>query len=209
MNRMMLYILALIVAVVMAVILKFIFAIPIWVTITIFVIVFAIRAVYNLYMTYKSKDLARLSRFLEKSSNTLNYYFFTQKSGSFEEQTKALGDVLATYSSQIVQGQYKAHQMILKKNYQQAVSHAKSIPNTAMRDETLGFVEAVLGKRSAAEQLARGKASYKHFILAIVAYRAKDMDAFNQHKTKCLNNCAGVQYFSYTYILERINEYVK
>ena len=205
----MLYILALIVACIMAVILKFVFTIPIWVTITIFVVIFVIRAIYNLYMTYKSKNLERLSRFLERSSNTLNYFFFTQKRGSFEEQEKALNDVLAAYSSPIVQGQYKAHQMLLKKNYQLAITHAKSIPNLIMRDETLGLVEAVLGKRSAAEQLAKGKPAYKHFILAIVAYRANNIQSFNQHKEQCLSSCAGAQYFSYTYFLERIAEYVK
>ena len=205
----MMYILAIVVALVMAFILQFIFNIPFALTVAILALLFTIRAVYNFYMTYKCKDLHKLEKYLDKSPNTLNYYFFTQKSGNVEQQKIALDDVLKSYSSAIVQGQYKAQQAILDKNYQQAITQAKSIPNTVMRNETLAFVEATVGKRSAAEQLAIGKPWFKHFIFAIVAYRGKDTKAFDSHKQQCLKNCAGAQYFSNYYFLERLGEYVK
>lgn len=206
---MIIYALALIVAIGMAVILQFIFNIPFAITLAVAAVILIVRAIYNIYMTYKCKDLSRLEKFLQKSPNTLNYFFFTQKNGTIDEQTAALDDVLKSYSSPIVQGQYKAYQAILTRNYQQAVVHAKAIPNTVMRNETLAFVEATCGKRSAAEQLAIGKPWFKAFIFAIIAYRAKDMTAFEKYKQQCLDNCAGAQYFSNTYFLARLHEYVK
>lgn len=205
----MIYMLAIIVGLAMAFILQFVFNIPFMTTFISFILVFAVYSGYNLYMTYKSKNLSTLARYLQKSSNTLNYFFFTQKEGSIEEQQKALKDVLLSYPSKIVQGQYKAYSSLLDKNYQQALAHAESIPNLAMRNESVAFVEAAIGKKSAAEQILLGRTAHKHFILAITAYRAKDMKAFAQHKEQCLQHCAGAQYFSNYYFFERIAEYVK
>ena len=205
----MVYTLAIIVGLGMAFILQFVFNIPFMTTFISFVLVFALYAGYNLYMTYKSKNLASLARFLEKSANTLNYFFFTQKEGSVEEQQKALQDVLLSYPSKIVQGQYKAYSAMLDKNYQQALTHAESIPNAAMRNESVALVEATIGKKSAAEQMILGRPAFKHFILAITAYRAKDMKAFENHKQQCLDKSSGAQYFSNYYFLERIAQYVK
>ena len=139
----------------------------------------------------------------------MNYFFFTQKEGTFEEQQKALNDVLLSYPSKIVQGQYKAYSAMLEKNHKQALMHAESIPSPAMRNESVALVEAVLGKKSAAEQMILGRTAYKHFILAITAYRAKDMKSFEQHKHECLARCSGAQYFTNYYFFERIAEYVK
>lgn len=203
------YILAIIVGLGMAFILQLVFNIPFLTTFISFIIVFVIYAGYNLYMTYKSKNLMSLSRYLQKSANTLNYFFFTQKEGSIEEQQKALKDVLLSYPSKIVQGQYKAYSALLEKNYQQALAHAESIPNPGMRNESVAFVEATIGKKSAAEQMMLGRPAFKHFILAITAYRGKDMKAFENHKQQCLEKCSGAQYFSNYYFFERIAEYVK
>lgn len=205
----MVYILAIIVGLAMAFILQFVFSIPFMTTFISFVLVFAIYSGYNLYMTYKSKNLSALARYLQKSANTLNFFFFTQKEGSIDEQQKALKDVLLSYPSKIVQGQYKAYSAMLDKNYQQALMHAESIPNAAMRNESVALVEATIGKKSAAEQMILGRTAFKHFILAITAYRAKDMKAFAQHKQQCLDQSSGAQYFSNYYFFERIAEYVK
>jgi len=160
-------------------------------------------------MTYKSKNLDKLEKFLLASRNPLNQYIYTHKDGDIETRLAAIDVLLARYPSPVVQGTYKADRAALKRQYTEARDAAATIPNVAMKNYSLALVEACLGRKSASSQYTLAKPWMQSMIAAIVSYRTGDQKAYLKHKEETLETCAGIQYFSNYYFFERIQEYIK
>lgn len=186
-----------------------IFKIPFWMIVVLIVAISFGRLGYTFYMTYKSKDLDKLEKFLGASRNPLNQYILTHKDGDTEKRLAAIEHLLARYSSPVVQGTYKADRAMLKRQYTEARQAAATIPNVAMKNYSLALIEAIMGKKSATSQYAIAKPWMKSMIAAILSYRTGDQHAYAKHKEEVLATSAGIQYFSNYYFLERIAEFVK
>lgn len=187
-----------------------IFKIPFWVIIIIIVVITTGRLMYTLYMTYRSKDLIKLERFLAASMrNPLNQYMLTQKDGDVNTQMAAIDTLLARYSSPVVQGTYKASRAMLVKDYNTAREAAATIPNIAMKNYSLALIEAMIGKKNHIAGYTLAKPWMKSLIDAIVSYREGDLQNYEIHKNASLSQTSGIQYFSNYYFFERIGEYVK
>lgn len=187
-----------------------IFKIPFWVIIIIIVVITTGRLMYTLYMTYRSKDLIKLERFLAASMrNPLNQYMLMQKDGDVNTQMAAIDTLLARYSSPVVQGTYKASRAMLVKDYNTAREAAATIPNIAMKNYSLALIEAMIGKKNHIAGYTLAKPWMKSLIDAIVSYREGDLQNYEIHKNASLSQTSGIQYFSNYYFFERIGEYVK
>ena len=205
----MVYFISLILFAILAGIASAIFQIPFWVIIAIIVIIALSRLGYMLYMTYRSKNLLKLERFLATSMrNPLNQYILTQKDGDVKTQMAAIDALLARYSSPVVQGTYKASRAMLVKDYKTAREAAATIPNIAMKNYSLALIEATIGKKNHSAQYTLAKPWMKSLIEAIVSYREGDLKNYELHKNVSLNQTSGIQYFSNYYFFERIQEYV-
>jgi len=202
------YIFIIILFALLAGIVSSIFQIPLWFISVLFIFIIIIRLGYILYMTYKSKDLAKLEKFLSNSKNPLHQLIYSYKDGSKEEQIKANETMIAKYNSPVVQGTYRANIAILNKDYKNAIQHASTIPNTALKNFTSAYVEALIGKKSNVAKYAIAQPWMKSLIAAIVAYRSKDMETFEREKAKTLLNSKGIQYFENYYILENLQKII-
>ena len=161
-------------------------------------------------MTYRSKNLVKLERFLASSMrNPLNQYILTQKDGDVKTQMAAIDTLLARYSSPVVQGTYKASRAMLVKDYNTAREAAATIPNMAMKNYSLALIEAMIGKKNHSAGYTLAKPWMKSLIEAIVCYREGDLQNYELHKNASLSQTSGIQYFSNYYFFERIGEYVK
>lgn len=205
----MVYFVSLILFSILAGIVSVVFQIPFWVVIAIIVVIGIGRLGYILYMTYRSKDLVKLERFLASSMrNLLNQYILTQKDGDVKTQMAAIDALLARYSSPVVQGTYKASRAMLVKDYKGAREAAATIPNIAMKNYSLALIEATIGKKSNIAEYTLAKPWMKSLIEAIVSYREGDLKNYALHKNASLEKTSGIQYFSNYYFFERIQEYV-
>lgn len=186
-----------------------IFQIPFSVVVVIIVIISFSRLGYMLYMTYRSKNLVKLERFLASSMrNPLNQYMLTQKDGDITAQMAAIDALLAKYSSPVVQGTYKAGRAMLVKDYKAARDAAAIIPNIAMKNYSLALIEAMIGKKSNIAEYPLAKPWMKSLMEAIVSYREGDLQNYELHKNASLDQTSGIQYFSNYYFFERIQEYI-
>lgn len=206
----MVYFVSLILFSILASIAAVIFQIPFWVIIVIIGVIAVGRLGYILYMTYCSKDLVKLERFLASSiRNPLNQYILTQKDGDVKTQMAAIDTLLARYSSPVVQGTYKASRAMLVKDYKTAREATSVIPNIAMKDYSLALIEATIGKKNHMAEYTLAKPWMKYLIEAIVSYREGDLKNYELHKNASLNQTSGIQYFSNYYFFKRIQEYVR
>ena len=205
----MVYFVSLFLFAVLAGIASAIFQIPFWIIVAIIVIIALSRLGYMLHMTYRSKDLVKLERFLASSMrNPLNQYMLTQKDGDITAQMAAIDALLAKYSSPVVQGTYKASRAMLVKDYKTAREAATIIPNIAMKNYSLALIEAMIGKKSNIAGYPLAKPWMKSLIEAIVSYREGDLQNYELHKNTSLDQTSGIQYFSNYYFFERIQEYI-
>ena len=205
----MVYFISLILFAIIAGIASAIFQIPFWVIIAIIGGIAIGRLGYMLYMTYRSKDLVKLERFLASSMrNPLYQYMLTQKDGDVKAQMAAIDTLLARYSSPVVQGTYKASRAMLVKDYKTAFEAAETIPNIAMKNYSLALIEAMIGKKNQTAQYTLTKPWMKSLIEAIVSYREGDLKNYELHKNASLEQTSGIQYFSNHYFFERIQEYI-
>ena len=206
----MVYFISLFLFAILAGVASVIFKIPFWGIIIIIVVITTGRLMYTLYMTYRSKDLMKLERFLAASMrNPLNQYMLTQKDGDIKTQMAAIDTLLARYSSPVVQGTYKASRAMLVKDYNTAREAAATIPNIAMKNYSLALIEAMIGKKNHIAGYTLVKPWTKSLIKAIVSYREGDLRNYELHKNASLSQTSGIQYFSNYYFFERIREYVK
>ena len=206
----MVYFVSLILFAILAGIASAIFKIPFWVIIVMIGVIAIGRLGYILSMTYRSKDLVKLERFLASSTrNPLNQYILTQKDGDVKTQMAAIDTLLARYSSLVIQGTYKASRAMLVKDYKTARDAAATIPNIAMKNYSLALIEATIGKKNNIAGYTLAKPWMKSLIEAIVSYREGDLKNYELHKNTSLNQTSGIQYFSNYYFFERIHEYVK
>lgn len=206
----MVYFISLFLFAILAGVASVIFKIPFWVIIIIIVMITTGRLMYTLYMTYRSKDLMKLERFIVASMrNPLNQYMLTQKDGDIKTQMAAIDTLLARYSSPVVQGTYKASRAMLVKDYNIAREAAATIPNIAMKNYSLALIEAMIGKKNHIAGYTLAKPWMKSLIEAIVSYREGDLQNYELHKNASLSQTSGIQYFSNYYFFERIGEYVK
>ena len=205
----MVYFVSLILFSILAGIVAGIFQIPFGVIASLIIIIAIGRLGYILYMTYRSKNLVKVERFLASSiRNPLNQYILTQKDGDVKTQMAAIDALLARYSSPVVQGTYKASRAMLIKDYKTAREAAATIPNIAMKNYSLALIEATIGKKNHSAQYTLAKPWMKSLIEAIVSYREGDLKNYELHKNVSLNQTAGIQYFSNYYFFERIQQYV-
>lgn len=202
------YIFIIILFALLAGIVSSIFQIPLWLISVLFILVIVIRLAYILYMTYQSKNLAQLEKFLSNSNNPLHQLIFSYKDGSKEEKIKANETMISKYNSPVVHGTYKANIAILNRDYKNAIHFANSIPNMALKNYTSAYVEALIGKKSNVAKYTLAQPWMKSLIAAIVAYRNKDMETFENEKTKTLLNSKGIQYFENYYILENLPQII-
>ncbi|MGM9944076.1 MAG: hypothetical protein ACI33M_03985 [Lysinibacillus sp.] len=205
----MVYFVSLILFSILAGIVSVIFQIPFWVVIAIIVVIGIGRLGYILYMTYRSKDLVKLERYLASSTrNPLNQYILTQKDGDVKTQMAAIDALLARYSSPVVQGTYKASRAMLVKDYKAAREAAATIPNIAMKNYSLALIEATIGKKNNIAEYTLAKPWMQSLIEAIISYREGDLKNYELHKNASLEKTSGIQYFSNYYFFERIQEHV-
>jgi len=205
----MVYFVSLILFSILAGIVAGIFQIPFGFIAALIIIIAIGRLAYILYMTYRSKNLVKLERFLASSMrNPLNQYILTQKDGDVKTQMAAIDALLARYSSPVVQGTYKASRAMLIKDYKTAREAAATIPNIAMKNYSLALIEATVGKKNHIAEYTLAKPWMKSLIEAIVSYREGDLKNYELHKNTSLEQTSGIQYFSNYYFFERIQEYV-
>ena len=205
----MVYFVSLILFSILAGIVAGIFQIPFGVIASLIIIIAIGRLGYILYMTYRSKNLVKVERFLASSiRNPLNQYILTQKDGDVKTQMAAIDALLARYSSPVVQGTYKASRAMLIKDYKTAREAAATIPNIAMKNYSLALIEATVGKKNNIAEYTLAKPWMKSLIEAIVSYREGDLKNYELHKNTSLEQTSGIQYFSNYYFFERIQEYV-
>ena len=205
----MVYFVSLILFSILAGIVAGIFQIPFGFIATLIIIIAISRLGYILYMTYRSKNLVKLERFLASSMrNPLNQYILTQKDGDVKTQMAAIDTLLARYSSPVVQGTYKASRAMLVKDYKTAHEAAATIPNIAMKNYSLALIEATIGKKHHIAGYTLAKPWMKSAIEAIVSYREGDLTNYELHKNASLDQTSGIQYFANYYFFERIQEYV-
>ena len=186
-----------------------IFNIPFWILIVLVITISLGRTAYVIHILYRSRDVAKIERFLKSTmKNPLYNYTLSLKSSSVDIQRRAIDNILATYKSPIMQATHRANRAMLDHQYPVAKQFAEQIPNDLMRNYHLALIDATQGQAKA-QHYVLAKPWMTSLIAAVFHYKKGQLDEYEIQKKSTLQQSRGIQYFTNYYFFEHINEKVK
>ena len=203
--RLLPFIYVFILAVVLTVALLFI-DLPIW---SIYVVIIAVYIVLivlpPIYTIYKSNNLKKVERFLEKNKRKPIFSFpLAVKTGNREEMIVAIQLILTKYNQPYIQEVYKKNLALFENNVSLFEQRAKQISKEPLHTYYIAYAEALKGNfkeaQSLKEKLPVGWMPYA--IDAIIGKEKGDLSAFRIAAEQSIDLARGVQKFNLVHSFE-------
>lgn len=177
------------------------FEAPFWLTVVVLAALYMIlTTVPTLVLTYKSKNLKAIDRFLLRNSRKPIYkYAYTVAHGSDEEVRTALKEIMARYKQPDIHHVYGALYAVSEKDGNGVLTHADKIGKGPMKAYYVAYGHALNGKygeaKDAIDRSQDGPPWMKHTIRAIIAYCKGLRDVFSQEADAAKAAAGGIQYY--------------
>ena len=173
---------------------------PIWfIYLVVIVLYFALLVLPQMYTVYKSNDLRKIERFLEKNKSKPMYaYPIAVKTGNREEIVFAIHVILSKYKQPYMQEVYKTNLALYENNVSLFEQRAKQISKEPLHTYYLAYAEALKGNYTEANAL-KDKLPVgwmRPAIEAIIAKVQGDMNAFRTAADQSIHLARGIQKFN-------------
>lgn len=180
---------------------------PVWVAYVILAVIAVIELQNMLYAAYFSKNLTKLTKYVEKNKkNPVYKYTDLMREGTDEQLIEAINLILKKYKQPKIQAIYGANAAILQKDFEAARCKVKPVANTELGQYTMALIEAMTGKREEAMKFHLKKDWMNASIEANLAYTEQDYETFNRQADRAIDEAAGMQYYSNYYVFKRMKD---
>jgi hypothetical protein len=174
---------------------------PFWLTVLVLAALYmTLTTVPTLMLSYKSKNLQAIDRFLLRNSRKPIYkYAYSVAHGTDEEIRASLREIMDRYKQPDIHHVYGALHAVTEKDGDGVLSHAEKIGSEPMQSYYDAYGHALNGEYGQAEKaLSRIPAGYawmKHAIQAVMANRRGDRAAFRKEADAAKADAGGIQYY--------------
>lgn len=174
---------------------------PFWLTVLVLAAMYlTLTTVPTLMLSYKSKNLQAIDRFLLRNSRKPIYqYAYSVAHGTDEEIRSSLKEIMIRYKQPDIHHVYGALYAVTEKDGDGVLSHAEKIGSGPMQSYYDAYGHALNGEYERAEealsQIPEDHEWMKHAIRAIVAHRKGDRDTFRKEAAAAKAHAGGIQYY--------------
>ena len=183
---------------------------PFWfIYLVVIALYFALLVLPQMYIVYRSNNLRKIERFLEKNKRKPMYaYPMAVKTGNKEEIIAAIQVILTKYKQPYIQEVYKTNLALYEKNISLFEQQANQISKEPLHTYYRAYAEAVKGNYIEANTL---KEKLPHgwmppAIEAIIAKEKGDTNAFRVAADQSIQLARGIQKFNLLYSFEWIEK---
>ena len=177
-----------------------------WLIYIVIIIIYVILLVSpQMYTVYKSKNLNKIERFLEKNKRKAIFTFpIAVKTGNQEEIIYAIELILSKYKQPYMQEVYKTNLALLENNVSLFEQRAKQISKEPLLTYYIAYAEALKGNfenaQALKQKLSVGWMPYA--IDAIIAKEMGDLSALRIAAEESIHLARGIQKFTLFYSFE-------
>ncbi|MFC7365311.1 MULTISPECIES: hypothetical protein [Bhargavaea] len=174
---------------------------PFWLTVLVLAALYmTLTTVPTLMLSYKSKNLRAIDRFLLRNSRKPIYkYAYSVAHGTDEEIRASLREIMNRYKQPDIRHVYGALLAVTEKDGDGVLSHAEKIGSEPMQSYYDAYGHALNGDYDQSEEaltrIPEGYAWMKHAIRAVMASRKGDRDAFRKEADAAKADAGGIQYY--------------
>lgn len=179
------------------------FELPFWfIYLSVVVIYLLLLLAPQMYTVYKSKDLNKIEKYLEKNKRKPIFaYPLALKTGNQEQIIRSIEEILKRHKQPYMQEVYKTMLALFENNVSKFEQLAKQISKEPLRTYYIAYAEALKGNFDAAtilkEQLP--KEWMQHAIAAVIAKEQGNREQFQKEANKSIELATGVQKYSLYY----------
>ena len=183
---------------------------PFWLVYIVIIVVYIVLLVLpQMYTIYKSNNLKKIERFLEKNKQKpLFAYPLTVKTGNRDEIVSAIQLILSKYKQPYMQEVYKTNLALYESNVSLFEQRAKQISKEPLHTYYIAYAEALNRNfeeaHSLKEKLPVGW--MPHALDAIIAKEKGDFDGFRIAANESIYLARGVQKFNLFYSFDWIEK---
>ncbi|WP_419960961.1 hypothetical protein [Psychrobacillus sp. BM2] len=179
---------------------------PFWLIYIVIIVVYVVLLVLPpIYTVYKSNDLKKIERFLEKNKRKPIFtYALAVKTGNREEIISAIQLILSKYKQPYMQQVYKTILALFENNITRVEQLSTQISKEPLHTYYIAYAEALKGNFEDAHSL-KGKLAtdwMPYALDAIIAKEKGDLSAFRIAAEESINLARGVQKFNLVYSFE-------
>ncbi|MFJ8065988.1 hypothetical protein ACIQYS_15275 [Psychrobacillus sp. NPDC096426] len=203
------YVLIILLGIVLTVVMSFL-ELPFWlIYLSIVVLYILLLVVPQMYIVYKSNNLARIERYLEDNQKKPIFtYALAVKTGNREAIIQAINEILKKYKQPYMQQVYKTNLALHEKDVASFVILAKQISKEPLRTYYKAYSEALQGNYEEAwtlkADLPVGWMPYA--IEAIIAKELGDLETFRDVAEASVESARGVQKFNLLYAFQHMEK---
>lgn len=177
-----------------------------WLIYIVIIVVYVVLLVLPpIYTVYKSNDLKKIERFLEKNKRKPIFtYALAVKTGNREEIISAIQLILSKYKQPYMQQVYKTNLALFENNISLFEQRAKQISKEPLHTYYIAYAEALKGNFEDAYSL-KGKLAtdwMPYALDAIIAKEKGDLSAFQTASEQSIHLARGIQKLNLVYSFE-------
>lgn len=180
---------------------------PFWLAIVVLSVVVSLMMGTVLYTLYGTTNLKRVENYiLRKKKEPIYAFVYAQRTGSIEEQSKAIDAILKKYKQPYIIHYYRCIYETLHKNYSNALKEAEQIEKQPLMNYSIASIHVDMGNIEEAQHLLEQlpKQWMKEAILASIANVENDLPRYKEHVKSAVDHARGVQRYSlYHYYKQR------
>lgn len=183
------------------------FNLPLWIFFLLIVLTSFILMGNVLHTAYRSKNMHKIRKFIEKHKKDPVYRFMIQHADGAPDVDKidTLEKVLAKYKQPKYQAIYGVHLAFVKEDIEAAKQAIKPLLHTEIGAYTNDIIHLLNGEPAPGKQLYT-KQWMNDSITAHEAFVERDVAKFDEYVQKSLNNTTGVQLFGNYYSFQQMRE---
>jgi len=183
---------------------------PFWLVYTVIIVVYVVLLVLpQMYTIYKSNNLEKVERFLEKNKRKPIFaYPLVVKIGNREEIISTIQLILSKYKQPYIQEVYKTNLALFESNASLFEQRAKQISKEPLHTYYIAYAEALKGNFENAQALKQKLPVgwMPCAIDAIIANEKDDLSAFRLASDESIHLARGVQKYNLYYSFEWIEK---
>ncbi|SES02252.1 hypothetical protein [Psychrobacillus sp. OK032] len=181
---------------------------PFWlIYLSIVVVYILLLVVPQMYIVYKSNNLARIERYLEENKKKpLFAYTLAVKTDDRDAIIQSINKILKKYKQPFMQEVYKTNLALYENNVSSFVILAKQISKEPLRTYYRAYSEALQGNFEEARTLIGNlpEGWMSHAIEAIIAKENRDAERFREKAESSVTCARGVQKFNLFYAFQHM-----
>lgn len=180
---------------------------PFWGLIVVILLASVILIGDIFYTAYRSKNLHKIRKFIEKHKKDPVYQFMLlhAEDAPSSDKVDTLERILAKYKQDKFQATYGVHLALVQEDLEAAKRAIQPIINTDIGSYTNDIIHILNGEPLQTKQ-AYNQQWMNDSITAHEAFMQKDLEKFDAYVKKSLANTAGIQLFGNYYSFQQMRE---